>query len=293
VQALRSHRRAAGLAAVWDGWRDYRRGRLGERRSQRDAASGLLRRDPGLWLLLHLRRPGDGRGDRRGTCSVCGVTTRFVRNSWILPRDLARIAPPGFADRESQFCAACGSSRRVRMLADVLLHHYADGARSIAGLVEEDGFRALEIAELNSIGRMHALLAPLPHLTYAEYPEQDIQALTFADASFDLVLTSETLEHVPDFRKALLETRRVLRPGGRHVFTVPLDPRLALTRSRDGLAPLHHGRGGGPFALVTRRNDMLAYTDFGLDVPDLLREAGFEAEAHGSGVETVYCATAR
>ena len=40
---------------------------------------------------------------------------------------------------------------------------------------------------------------------------------------FDLVLTSETLEHVPDPRLALRETLRVLRPGGRHVFTVPLE----------------------------------------------------------------------
>lgn len=253
----------------------------------------LLLSDPGLWLLLHLRPPGDRRGDRRGTCSVCGADARFVRNSWVLPRDLARIAPQGFADRESLLCAACGSSKRVRLLADVLLELYGNGASSIARLVEEDGFRALEIAELNAVGRMHSFLAPLPRLTHAEYPEQDIQALTYADASFDLVLTSETLEHVVDFRRALAETRRVLRPGGRHVFTVPLDPRLARTRSREGLEPVHHGRGGGPFALVTRRNDMLAYTDFGLDLPDLLREAGFEPEVHGAGIEVVYCAVAR
>ena len=181
----------------------------------------------------------------------------------------------------------------MRVLADVLLHHYAETARSIVGLVEEEGFRGLHIAELNAIGRMHPLLSPLPHLTYAEYPEQDIQALTYADASFDLVLTSETLEHVPDFRQALRETRRVLRPGGRHIFTIPLDPRLERTRSRNGMPPMHHGRGGGPFSLVTRRNDLLVHTDFGLDLPSLLEEAGFEAEVHGSGVETVYCAIAR
>jgi hypothetical protein len=34
---------------------------------------------------------------------------------------------------------------------------------------------------------------------------------------------------------------------------------------------------------------MLAYTDFGRDVPQLLREVGFEPEAHGDGVTTVYC----
>ena len=293
AQAALSARRAEGLRAVWDGWWDFRRGRLGPRKPRSAAAvPGLLRRDPGLWLLLHVRRPGDGRGDHRGLCSVCGASTRFVRNSWVLPRDLARVAPPGFADRESQFCGECGSSRRVRLLADVLIQHYAGAARSVKGLVEEDDFRMLAVAEVNSIGRMHPFLEPLPGLTYAEYPEQDIQALTYADSSFDLVLTSETLEHVPDFRAALRETRRVLRPGGRHVFTVPLDPRLTTTRSRDGMVPIHHGRGGGPYGLITRRNDMLAYTDFGLDVPELLREAGFEPEVHGSGIETVYCAIA-
>ena len=251
------------------------------------------RPDPGLWLLLHLRPLGNGRGDLKGGCSVCGAATRFVRNSWVLPREFARDAPEGFVDRESLFCASCGSSKRVRILADVLLEHYADEADSIAGLVGEESFRRLDIVELNSIGRMHPLLARLPRLTYAEYPDEDIQALTYTDAAFDLVLTSETLEHVPDFRRALVETRRILRPGGRHIFTVPLDPRLQRTRSREGMPPVYHGRGGGPFALVTRRNDMLAYTDFGVDLPDLLREAGFEAEVHGSNAETVYCATAR
>jgi SAM-dependent methyltransferase len=132
----------------------------------------------------------------------------------------------------------------------------------------------------------------LPHLKYSEYPEQDIQELSYPDASFDLLLTSETLEHIPEFRRALAETRRVLRPGGRHLFTIPLDPQLERTRSRKGMTPVYHGRGGGPFALVTRRNDMLVYTDFGQDVPDLLREAGFDVEVHGSGLETVFCARA-
>ncbi len=293
VQALRSDWRAEGMRAIYDGWRDFRRRRLGQRYGESPAVPGLLRRDPGLWLLLHVRPYRDRGGDRVGRCSVCGSGTRFVRNSWVLPRELASVAPVGFADRESQFCGSCGSSLRVRSLADVLLEHYAEAAQTIEGLVDEEHFRLLEVAELNSIGRMHPFLARLPRLTYAEYPDEDIQALTFPDAAFDLVLTSETLEHVPHFRQALSETRRVLRLGGRHIFTVPVDPRLQQTRSRAGMTPIHHGRGGGPFALVTRRNDMLAYTDFGLDVPDLLREAGFEAEVHGSGVETVYCAIAR
>jgi SAM-dependent methyltransferase len=180
----------------------------------------------------------------------------------------------------------------VRLLADALLRLYGRGARSVAELVAEEGFRSLDVAEVNAVGRMHPFLSEHPRLTFAEYPEQDLQALTWPAASFDLVLTSETLEHVPDLDGALREIRRVLRPGGRHLFTVPVDPRLPGTRSRAGLPPQHHGRGGGPFALVTRKSDLLAHWDVGLDLPERMRAAGFETEVLGQGVDGVFAATA-
>jgi SAM-dependent methyltransferase len=42
----------------------------------------------------------------------------------------------------------------------------------------------------------------------------DVQALPFADACFDLVLSAHMLYHVPDIRAAAAEFRRVLRLGG-------------------------------------------------------------------------------
>jgi SAM-dependent methyltransferase len=251
-----------------------------------------LHRDPGLWLMLHLRPPRDRTGDRNGHCSVCGADARFVRNSWMLPAEFARSWPSGYADRESLLCSECGSSARVRGVADALVSLYGTGASSVSDLVEEDSFRSLRIAELNAIGRMHPVLERLPDLTYAEYPEEDVMALSYADATFDLVLTSDTLEHVEDPVKGMEEIRRVLRPGGRHVFTVPIKPGLATSRSREGEVPEYHGRGGGPFALVTRKADMLAHTDFGADLPDWLDRAGFRCEVHGSGIDSVFVATA-
>lgn len=224
---------------------------------------------------------------------MCGAETRFVRNSWILPADLAREWPREFVDRESQLCAECGANRRVRRIAEVLVSLYGESSRSITELMREESFRRLAIAEINSIGRMHAFLADHPGLSYSEYPEEDLMKLSYSDASFDLVLTSDTLEHVPDPRLALRETRRVLRAGGRHVFTVPHDPRRERTRSREGLPAQHHGRGGGPYALVTRQADMLAHTDFGADVEEIVREAGFDPESFFDGVDTVFCGVVR
>lgn len=47
------------------------------------------------------------------------------------------------------------------------------------------------------------------------------QALPFTDGSFDGVLCMNALHHLPSFAEGLLEIHRVLRPGGRAVFSEP------------------------------------------------------------------------
>ncbi len=49
----------------------------------------------------------------------------------------------------------------------------------------------------------------------------DATRLPFADDSFDVVITSEVLEHIQDDVGALAEMHRVLRPGGNFAATVP------------------------------------------------------------------------
>jgi SAM-dependent methyltransferase len=49
----------------------------------------------------------------------------------------------------------------------------------------------------------------------------DITHLPSADHSYDLILCSHVLEHVPEDSKAISEIYRVLRPGGRAMIQVP------------------------------------------------------------------------
>lgn len=101
---------------------------------------------------------------------------------------------------------------------------------------------------------------------------EDIQALTFRAASFDLVITSEVFEHVADPWAGFKEVRRVLRRGGRHVFTVPVVPGTLTTR-RDRSHPVFH-------IDPLRREGSLVVTDYGDDLPTLLRPLGFATLVH-------------
>jgi 2-polyprenyl-3-methyl-5-hydroxy-6-metoxy-1,4-benzoquinol methylase len=51
--------------------------------------------------------------------------------------------------------------------------------------------------------------------------DYDGRVIPFADASFDIVFSSNVLEHVPDLAQMNREIRRVLRPGGICVHAMP------------------------------------------------------------------------
>lgn len=48
-----------------------------------------------------------------------------------------------------------------------------------------------------------------------QFAQMDVQALDFAEDTFDVVIANHMLYHVPDLPQALREIRRVLKPGGR------------------------------------------------------------------------------
>lgn len=82
-----------------------------------------------------------------------------------------------------------------------------------------------------------SLLKKLSHLDYIscdiESPLADIKAdicaLPFDDNSFDWILCNHVLEHIPSDTKAMKELYRVLKPGGKALLQVPLDPKRDTT----------------------------------------------------------------
>ncbi|HEU0315962.1 MAG TPA: class I SAM-dependent methyltransferase, partial [Solirubrobacteraceae bacterium] len=66
--------------------------------------------------------------------------------------------------------------------------------------------------------RARAISAMRPNI---EVVLDDIVASRLEDESFDLVLCSEVIEHIPDPGAALTSIRRILRPGGRLILSTP------------------------------------------------------------------------
>lgn len=78
----------------------------------------------------------------------------------------------------------------------------------------------------------------------------DITRLPFADETFDVVICSEVLEHIPDLHRAIREIIRVLKPGKSLVVSVPryFPERICWALSED-----YHTEKGGHIRIFKKR----------------------------------------
>ncbi|MFT3897965.1 MAG: class I SAM-dependent methyltransferase [Thermomonas sp.] len=221
-----------------------------------------------------------------GHCITCGSSSGF-RIAWTNRR------PPDSL-RESLACINCGSNARQRAATSAMIRELASARRPRIYLTEQASplfialhrrYPGLAGSEFQpSLAKRLKLSAWLwRQRVWTWVRHRDATALAFGDASLDAIVCLDVLEHVPDFRAALREFARVLKPGGALLLTVPWywdraeSREIARIRADGGIEhlqqpPEYHGDplGGG----------VLCFHHFGWDLLEAMRDCGFaEAEA--------------
>jgi SAM-dependent methyltransferase len=207
------------------------------------------------------------------SCSVCGQH-EFVHSAVLWPE---LVSAWGLSEDESRYidiqqgtrCSACGANVRSIALALAVMRA-CDFTGTLSAFAADRGQAALRVLEINEAGGLHPTLARLPGHRLIAHPQYDMTSLPFPEGSFDLVVHSDTLEHVPNPMKGLEECLRILAPNGALAFTVPVIVGR-LSRDRSFLPPSYHGQEG------SLDPGMLVHTEFGADVWTYVLGAGFSS----------------
>jgi len=180
-------------------------------------------------------------------CPCCGRTWSAFAPAW---------------NRPDAICPGCGAHERHRGLWLYLRDRLELGREPL---------RLLHFAP------EYALRGPIDALQGIDYVtadldpagvdvQLDIADMPFGDDSFDAIICSHVLEHVPDDRSAMAELSRVLRPGGWLLILVPLDPHRERTHEDPAVrTPEDRERE------FLQRDHVRLYAP---DIADRLREAG-------------------
>ncbi|MEQ1590628.1 MAG: glycosyltransferase [Gallionella sp.] len=224
-----------------------------------------------------------------GYCAVCGEYTQFQVGFMYSYQNMADGHPiPNW--REHLNCIKCGYTNRIRYI----LHF-------LKNVVRPHSDNRFYITE-QTTPLFKKLQSDYPHLIGSEYlgdnippgqyrgglRNEDLTRLSFAEASFDVILSLDVMEHVPDDFAAISECYRCLAPGGTLVFTAPYhldkyDNTVRAQMNADGtvehlvLPPEYHGNPVDP------ENGALCFRYFGWEVLDKLKSVGF-SDVHVVGL---------
>lgn len=145
-----------------------------------------------------------------GFCPTCTKDVIFVAtNSWL--RDYYR-------------CPKCGSKPRERALMRVLEMYYPDWQSRI--IHESSPISRGASIRISQESKNYIPSQLFPDLGQGELREgvrcENLESMTFDDESIDLHITQDVMEHVFNPDMVFKELARTLKPGGAHIFTVPI-----------------------------------------------------------------------
>jgi SAM-dependent methyltransferase len=169
-----------------------------------------------------------------GRCPICEKEVIFrSRHEWL---------------RDHFFCSVCGSIPRERALMQVIAGYYPN-YRDLKIHESSPGGRGVSLklhSQCDQYSASH-FYSDQPTGTVEKthgYRCENLESLTFDDNDFDLFITQDVMEHVYEPEKAFKEIARVIKPGGAHIFTLPI-----INKANKTERWAHLGKDGAPVFL--------------------------------------------
>jgi SAM-dependent methyltransferase len=205
-------------------------------------------------------------------CPVCGAK-EFIRQRILWPELIEEwklsSEEVDYIDLQQGFCCAnCKNNLRAMTLAAAITKTFGFEGSFKMFCSNNVRIRDSIVIEINAAGELSRFLKLLPKSKQYCFPEIDLQRMDFTTESIDVIIHSDTLEHVPDAKAALRESWRVLKRGGCLFYTIPIVVGR-LTRSRHQLPPSYHGNP------AMTRDDFRVQTEYGADFWCEVFETGF------------------
>lgn len=196
----------------------------------KSAIKTLIKKMPLMKDLIAKMRSNAGQASMRieqpvvfqvcGHCPTCDSDVDFVaRNTWL---------------RDHLICTHCGSIPRERALM-VVIDSYFPKWREAVIHESSPGQRGASLRLSNECSQYipsQYFPGHTPGTVTNNMRCENLESLTFADESIDLHITQDVLEHVFHPSRAFKEIARTLKPGGMHIFTVPLVNKGSPTKLR-------------------------------------------------------------
>lgn len=147
--------------------------------------------------------------EARGFCPICEAATVFAsRYEWL---------------RDHLLCTRCRSIPRERAIA-IVLNRLVPRWRDLAIHESSPAQRGISLKLARECARYiatHFFAAQPLGTTVNGFRNEDLEHQTFADESFDLVVSLDVMEHVNEPGAVFREVWRTLRYGGYYLFTTP------------------------------------------------------------------------
>lgn len=141
-------------------------------------------------------------------CNICGSVN---------PLQESRLG------REEPDCGGCGSTVRMRSVVGLLLKELFEQPGPIEGMPVRRDIRGIGLSDWDEYARRLAERFNYTNTYYHQAPRLDITEIDDGIAgSCDFLISTDVFEHVvPPVSKAFQGARRLLRPGGVLILTVP------------------------------------------------------------------------